>query len=297
MPDLGHVNERIVSFKHLLYSEGINRNINSGRWQSEDEHAIIAFDHAFVTLLGEGRTIVGRLWASRDGTTSGRSHYPMIAIVESEDLPLSEVLRPFLHQLNTLKQRCMDTTSGDVVVRIAQEVQAAIDGIAIQARKQKNVRRDGSGALARIAGEGHPAHGIRLSEPELDRLLWHIEREFPEYRKRRRSESTMLRRQRELRPHHLRVPRCAPDGIEALALWTDLVRELFVRDVPAWIIAPLDHGWVDLVFGRAETDELACFKLGLPKSPLTTEIPYTIDPAFRDRVQDMVAESREAGAK
>lgn len=290
MPDLGHLNEHLIAFKDQLYTEGLNKNINSGRWHSETDDELIAFDHAFVTQIGEDRAIVGRLWASQDGTTSGRSHYPMIAVVEMDGPHLMDVLLPFLSQLESLKTRCEETTSGDTVVAIARETQASVDAIAKEAKKQRK-RTPVIGSLGKIAGRAELPGGSKLSQPEMERLLWHIERELPEYRKRRKADSMLIKRQRELRPHHLRVPRCAVTGTDGLNLWLGAVREFFVKDVPVWIVSPMKHPWVDLIFGRAETDELACFRLGLKRFPLTTEIPYTIDPTFRSQVNEWLADS------
>ena len=63
-----------------------------------------------------------------------------------------------------------------------------------------------------------------------------------------------------------------------------------------WIITPSDHEWVDIILGASPSDQMSCLRLGRENFPLTTRIPYEIDPEFELAVQVLIDQSKQSMA-
>src|SRR4051812_43369901 len=83
--DLGLDTSQLVNAKQLLYSQGINQNIDAAAWEKLDpDQRIDGFAHDFLWHM-PGSLIAGRLWSSVDG--KGRDKYPLVLCLQSQGLP------------------------------------------------------------------------------------------------------------------------------------------------------------------------------------------------------------------
>ena len=289
MPDLGTVSDRLIAFKQALYTDGIGKNINSGRWQEAEGRSIIPFDHWGVVLDTQQSWILARLWASRDGTTSGRSHYPFVVSAEAQNVSFDVAGPVVMAEIESLGAQCMEETEAGAVATEISQGQSRIDQIAQAAQRHKPSKVTAGGlARAARAADAHDAHA------GLVRLIYRLERDIPAYRL--HSGKTGLgkvpKRPTGTLAYHIRVPRWADDATAALNLWRGFCQEMVVSSVPLSIIAPNSHDWVDLIFGMLTNEHLACLRLGLDALASTTDIPYEIDGGFDVAVDQLIIESK-----
>ena len=85
------------------------------------------------------------------------------------------------------------------------------------------------------------------------------------------------------RSEQLRLPACGMSPSEALLFWLRFALTFVDPSAPLLLIAP-DHGqaapWVDLIAGEPSPANIFCIKAGLGALPLTSDIPYTLDPGL-----------------
>ena len=122
------------------------------------------------------------------------------------------------------------------------------------------------------------------------RLLYHIQREMPEYLALgKKTPSFSGTSPVPGRAHHVRVPRCAPTPIDALALWGEFLQRRMPGGVPLWAICPLQGQWIDLLVGSPTERELLCIRVPPSELPLITDVPYQIDADFVKEVRAEIA--------
>jgi hypothetical protein len=85
------------------------------------------------------------------------------------------------------------------------------------------------------------------------------------------------------RPEQLRLPSAGLSPREALMFWTRVTLTFLDSSAQMLLIAPDASltgpaGWVDLIVGDATPANIFCIKAGLKTLPLTSDIPYTLDP-------------------
>jgi len=282
--DLGLETERLIHVRRTLYVQGIAGNIDSGTWeQRAEEERLEGFDHAFIWTF-PGELVLGRMWSSRDG--KGRTRYPMVVCAECRGVPLDWALRHVLPRLDELHARCTQTTA-------AEDVRSAI------AQTRQSLRNEAQGleptaqpiapsprALARLADSPEMA-------PErqgMHRVLYQIRREMAAFvRGGAEGTATALST---LRAAQMRVPLCAPNPREAFSLW---LRFLFAKldpSTPVLALARLDSDFLDIIAGDPAVQHLFCVRASTEAVPLTSEIPYNLDPAFVAEAEKEIDDSR-----
>lgn len=275
--DIGLQTDLLVAIKRVLYIEGIGGNVDAGTWESlPEDHRLAGFDHLFVWRVRDA-TVVGRFWSSSDG--KGRTKYPMVICAQCVDRPAPWLVRTLWPVLEHTRQACIQTATADGVVaaveRGAAEAQALIASPAPP--------RDDNAAYGRAAERLSASPDMGPDSIGLLRVMYCIEREFAPYRPLsqlgKRAPTTDFRRM-EARPQNLRVPACNSSPADAASLWLDFLSGLLASAAPVFIAVPNGQPWLDVIVGEAGKAQLSCLRARPEASPCTSEIPYTIEPAF-----------------
>lgn len=274
MDELGLDTERLVGFRRVLYTEGINANVDSGAWQAKDgREPAIPFGHTFVWDLGDDG-FVGRLHASTDGR--GRSLYPVVIVVDGSSIPVRWTLDQLLPGMKSTEQQIVETTS-------AEEVRAAVR-LAGQRVSQRSIDSPLPGSL----GSWPNTAPLIADHPDLGparegyyRIVYQIERELSAFR----SEAAVGGN----RAQHLRVPRCADSPETALRQWLAFLRQFLHSEAPIFAAAPDEYPWVDLIVGPPTSAQFFCLRATLEQLPLSSTIPYTIDQPIREQADRLAA--------
>lgn len=284
--DLGLESERLTNVKRVLYSEGIAGNIETGSWDKLDEAARLpGFAHALVWLSGPD-VFVGRIWSSRDG--KGRTKYPMCLVAQATNVDPSAFVPAALDRLARAEEGCASAAT-------AAEVKAITD----RARREM---RDAAEGMPKGDPEYWRAEGALLADiadrPELAtdatralgmfRVLYEIEKEMGDYRA---GDSRTWGKSKASggRAAHLRVPVWNAEAAALFLGWLGVMRAELDRRVSVLAILPArgpgpdgraPAGWMDLIVGEPTAAQLFCVRAHPRTLPLTTEIPYNLEPDF-----------------
>jgi hypothetical protein len=251
--------ERLAAVRQSLYVEGIAGNIDSGAWDRlEPSQRVAAFDHAMLWHERKGDVVVGRFWSSRD--RKGRDRYPLVACAQCPGMPLGWVLKAGLPALERLKARCQGSTA-------EQDVNQAVAAAQDELRGQARDRQDPAAVQAVVRR--------LLESPELGEhhrgllgLLYHVER----YGSAPAAAG-------------LRVPACADSFTEAAEAWVSLIVDRAGPGTSLLALQPLGAMWLDLILGKPTTQDLFCILARPAALPLTTDIPYSLEPEFIGRAR------------
>lgn len=277
--DIGLETDVLVAVKRILYIQGIGSNIDSGSWDKLEENQRVGkFGHAFVWCMN-GDVVVGRLWSSRDG--KGRSSYPMVVCVQCSPLPLPWVLNNILPRLEGIEQACTATTSADDVRRIVEDARNQFRQLAQQYEPPSKIFVEGSFMLAQLAEL--PEMGP--NRQGLHRVLYHIDREVVQA-------GSGTGKGGELRPALIRVPTSSPSVQDNVVLWIDFLLAKFGLNTHILVIMPLREPWIDIVIGEPTGLHLFCLRASISVVPLTSSIPYTIDPELIAQTNQLIDDSK-----
>ncbi len=281
--DQGLETELLTRVKRLLYLEGIGGNIDSGAWAEldPDEH-LDGFDHVFLWRWAGG-LVAGRLWSSSDG--KGRTRYPMIVCAHCRGLAGEWVAGPCLDALDDLATNCRAATDAAGVMTAVDDARRNLRSAAATAPLASTEPLSTPAALAQIAD------CEQMNAEALSRVVYQLEREFSSFLLTDLDSGTRSRTI-DVRPRHMRVPACRDRSGEACDLWLRFLLERTDPVAPLVAIVRRGEGTCDLIAGEPTRGQFACLQSSLKRVPLTTEIPYTIDEAFADRVSKRVEAAR-----
>lgn len=272
--DLGLESQTLVDVKRLLYVQGIGGNIDAGAWDKlEESHRLEGFGHVFAWWTPQ-EVVVGRFWSSRDG--KGRTRFPMVVCAQCRGLPFSWVRSEVLPQLEKIQAGCTGTTEAGAVRAIVDKARQDLRMLASRAAVSSEPL-DSLGSMAEIAQS--PA--IQSGQDGLLRILYLLERELGSWGTRSDSAGAG-------RTFHLRVPVCADSAGGALEVWSGFVQGVLPGPASFVVIYPLGASWVDLIVGEPDTADFFCVRAKPAKLPLTTEIPYTLAPAFVEKGRELI---------
>lgn len=267
-PDLGVRTPSLVWTKGLLYEQGVGRNIDSGSWEKLDPvQRLEEFRHQFF-WHGQTGKVLGLMWSSRDG--KGRARYPMVLASHAVGTHRIWTIDTVIGRLRQLREDCLATDS-------AREVAAALE----RARADLNAALQESGRSQRALGPllsdfvRHPQFGIE--HEGLLRVCYQLQGQVGPFARGRYSP----REARSARPQHIRVPAAGRDPIVIFAVWTQLVRLFVAPEVPVLFIWPERETWVDIIIGQPAPEDLVCLRMTTAGQPSASEIPFSLDPAFR----------------
>lgn len=275
--DIPGVPERLLEVERELITEGIGGNIANEAWKKlRDAGKSRDFGHIFLFRTAAD-FVVGRLWPSSDAKK--RQEYPMVVCAQCVGQPLGWVMGRVLARLGTLEEHCRATTSASIVrssvEQAGQELRAeATGGGGEPAMEDGIVAR--VAAMPEMAGEG------------FHRLMYQMEEELAGFMQPDLIER-MARRNVETRAQHIRVPACAPTAAAAVELWLGFLLARLDRNAAIAFFIPHGERWLDVIVGAPTPAQIYCLRATTDAVPLATEIPYTIDDAFRARVDAIIA--------
>jgi hypothetical protein len=260
--EIGVDSDRLAAARQSVYVEGIAGNIDSGAWDRlNPAQRVAGFDHAMLWHAGKGDLLVARFWSSRDG--KGRDRYPLIACAQCPGMSVSWVLSCALPALERLRARCQESTAtAEDVTRAAAEVQHELRSQAAGPRQQT------PGAVQTLVRRLLESPELGENHRGLLGLLYHVER----YGSAPNAAA-------------LRVPACADGFAEAAESWVSLILDRAGSAVSLLAIQPLGAMWLDVILGRPTTQDLFCILARPAALPLTTDIPYNLEPQFIERAR------------
>ena len=310
--DLGLETESLNLAKTVLYVNGIGGQIDSGAWEKLDgAQQLAAFNHVFVWQRGGlgapkaaegGQILVGRLWSSSDG--KGRKRYPLVVCLHFTGVTLGWALKQALPALAELAEGCAKTPSAEDVRALLQRKRAALRE-AIQAA-------DNRGEYAPVSAEA--LH--KILSPAADaqregflRVLYQMQSQLGAFAPGKFNAAAGT-----VRAQQIRVPLAGGNAEEALLFWTRFLLTQVDAGAPLLLALPLadeeskvqslkskvseaevpaldvrletkdfssPDGWVDATVGEPESHEFFCLRASPKAVPLVSEVPYTLDEAFR----------------
>jgi hypothetical protein len=270
--ELGLNTTRLAEVRQSFYVEGIAGNVDSGAWDKlPAESRLAEFDHAML-LQAPGEVIAGRFWSSRD--RKGRGRYPMVACAHAAGMSIRWALRTALPALERLKMRCQEATTAESVTQAIDAAQQELLPRAATSGDGQTVLADAppSAVLPQLLGRpelGENHRGLLAAMYHLERAMTSIEGAAA----------------------HLRLPACADSFADAAEMWVrflaDRVTPAAGRGGAAPILAlqPLGQAWIDLIVGRPRAADMYCILATPAALPLTTDIPYNLEPEFVQRAR------------
>jgi len=201
----------------------------------------------------------------------------MVAAALCPGLTLSAVVHDVVPALKVLQQQCRGTSSSADVERFLHATESALRRKVLPDPGPSTVS-SGQASLFRYFAQ-RPEMG--KDHQGLLRLLYHIERETPPQTSTFHSFS-------------LRVPPCADSIVAAAELWLRFLASK--PDMPPLrcAIAP-DHGrWLDLMVGIPTPQQLFCLCAPVEVLPCTSDVPYTLERDFLERVHRFLEQKSPA---
>ena len=281
--DIGIETEHLASLKQLLYVQGIGGVIDAGAWENlSGARRVAGFDHVLLCRTA-GDVVVGRLWSSTDG--KGRSRYPMVVCAQCANLPLQWVLREVLPRLAEVETRCKAVAAADEVIAIIDRARRELRELAESAGAGDGTFVVSPAAVADLADrpEMLPGHEGLL------RILYQMERETGVYA---RGNYAAAARNGSPRPVQMRVPACGDGPEEVIPRWLSFLFTLLDQATEVWAICRAGQSWLDIIIGEPAPNQFFCFQASKEALPLASEIPYTLDDAFRTRAKELIDDSR-----
>lgn len=280
--DLGLETEPLIHTKRTLYVEGISGNVDSGAWDKlSDAQRLDGFDHLFLWRTASD-VVVGRMWSSMDG--KGRTRYPMVVCAHCPGLALPWILKQVLPRLEEIEALCVNAALASTVRSVVANARGELRQLTQQTERSTDNPDISGGTLAVLAD--HPEMG--KDHVGLLRILYRIEQGMPA--RDASSDDTTAR----VVPGslHLRVPACADSPASSIWLWLSFLLGELDRSNPMVLALPQGESWVDILVGEPTAKDLFCIRASLKTIPPTTDIPYTLDPEFMERVKRRIASSK-----
>ncbi len=269
--DIGMESNDLVEIKRNLYRDGIGGNIDAGNWDKLDQTGRLeGFAHVFLWLRPHG-PVIGRMWSSVDG--KGRSRYPMVLCTQANGVPLLRLLDAGLPLMARLEQQCRDADSAAQVLDILNvgRNQFSHD---IDAEHERCI------PVSQLAAF---VEKIRQQNPKsFYRLIYKMENDMPGFLKKNPQKGASPF------PQNLRVPQAGLPPADILLYWSLFMR-YFLEAETMIFLTPLQGAWVDILIGAPSTQQFFCLLANSESMPLTTDIPYNLDEAFREQVDQILA--------
>lgn len=265
--DIGLETDDLITVKRTLYVQGIGGNVDSGRWDKlASDQRIEEFNRVIFWLM-DGHLIVGRMWSSQDG--KGRRSYPFVVCVQCGKLPMRWVWGSVLPQLERVERTCTATNSANDVRMSIQSARQQLRQLAQHCGDLPGssvVCPDALAQLAERPGMGRDREGLY-------RILYHIDREVGRLR-------PGIAKSKALGSALLRVPAGLNTLQEDVLLWSSVLLSKFGMMTSILVLVPPKDKWMDVIVGQPTELQLYCLRASPKVLPLTSNIPYNIDPEF-----------------
>jgi formylglycine-generating enzyme required for sulfatase activity len=285
--NLGLDTESLALAKTLIYNQGVRYNIDAGTWEKlKEDQRLAGFNHTFVWRRAD-QFLIGRMWPSRDRV--GRDRYPMILCAHCCGVPLAWALENLLPRLLKTEQACQGAQS-----------EADVRGILDRARL--DLRNAVGFAPAEInAGTTEPALRSQfVADPAFGpakegwlRIIYWLETQASAFGSgdfSLRGDLSLLRAQQ------IRVPAGVASATRSCLLWNDFFARHVDRLVPTLLVWPTGENLVDVTFGEPAAREFFFLRAARGAAPLATEVPYTLDSAFRARASQELRDFESGSA-
>lgn len=279
LDDIGLVTASLIASRRVLYANGIASQIESAVWDKEGpEKTLPGFDH-LVLWRRPGETLVGRLWASRDG--KGRALYPFVIVVHCVGLTHEQVVGVVLPALEAAGTACMAATGSGEVASALNETQQAL---------RARFGNSDAGILAEDSAIGVSAWARHFSAERapLERVLHHLAANFGAFEPGVGAWSAV---EGAARSRTLRVP-LFPDAApaESLNAWLSFLATQLDPAAPLLALLPRGHQWLDVIVGEPAPTDFFGLR-ALPSAlPPVTDIPYHLDDSGRRRLDPVFRE-------
>ncbi|MBY0313739.1 MAG: hypothetical protein K2W85_16865 [Phycisphaerales bacterium] len=292
--DLGLETQRLVDLKTVMYIEGISAAVDAGKWDKLDPDAQIdGFGHVALLRI-RGDIILARLWSSSDG--KGRTKYPMVVAAQCTGVTLDWAVQRILPELESVQQRCQSVSTAAEVVAIIDSARATL-----RAALTPSAANSGSETAipATLIDELAAHSALGPSAQGLHRILYQLSREAGDYHLGAMPTSKMGAPDKTVT--HLRVPELSSDRSARSGAGDDLLAyaKLLLTKLEPWaptlLIAPLNKPFIDILVGEPSGQSLYCLRAAEKAIPLSTEIPYTLDPQFLADIAAWKTARRELG--
>lgn len=265
--DIGLETDVLITVKRALYVQGIGGNVDSGSWDKLASDQRIEEFNRVVFWHIDDHLIVGRMWSSRDG--KGRKSYPFVVCVQCCKLPIQWAFDRVLPQLERIERTCTATNSANDVQMSVQNTRQELRQLAQQCESPPDSILAYPDALSILAGRPE----LGPDREGLFRILYHIHREVGRLpsgtAKGRASGSTLLR-----------LPTSPNTMQEDVLLWSSLLLSKFGMMTSILVLVPPMDKWIDIIVGQPTELQLYCLRASPKVIPLTSSIPYNIDPEF-----------------
>jgi len=269
--DLGLETESLIIAKTLFYVNGIGGQIDSGAWERlEPAQQLPAFKHVFLWQRS-GQFLVGRLWSSSDG--KGRKRYPMVVCLHFIGVTLGWAMKQALPVLAELEEALSRTHSADEVRSLLSRKRAALREALPNAQVQGEyapVSPDALNNILQNSGGANREGFLRVLYQGKSQLAALAPGKFNP-----RAQTSGFRAQQ------IRVPASDANPEQTLLFWTRFFLTQVDSSVPLLLTLPLEANWVDATVGEPESHEFFCLRASPKAVPLVSEVPYTLDDAFR----------------
>jgi formylglycine-generating enzyme required for sulfatase activity len=269
--DLGLETESLILAKTLFYVNGIGGQIDSGAWERlEPAQQLPAFKHVFLWQRS-GQFLIGRLWSSSDG--KGRKRYPMVVCLHFIGVTLGWAIKQALPALAELEDALTRTNSADDVRTLLNRQRLALREALPSAQIQGEYAPVSPESLHNIlqnSGGANREGFLRVLYQGKSQLAALAPGKFNA-----RAQTAGFRAQQ------IRVPASGANPEQALLFWTRFFLTQVDPSVPLLLALPLEANWLDATAGEPESHEFFCLRASPKAVPLVSEVPYTLDDAFR----------------
>ena len=280
--DLGLDTEQLVRVKRTLYVEGISGNVDSGAWDKLSEtQRLGGFNHLFLWRT-PADIVAGQIWSSADG--KGRTRYPMIVCAQCLDLPLPWILKRVLPRLEEVRTQCINTTSAPLVRSVVDAARRDLRELAREVETSPQDPETVRGTLSVLADHSE----MGKDHIGLLRILYMIEQGMPVNNARSGDKTSRVLPS----SLHIRVPACTDSAQDSVLLWLSFLFGEIDTTNSVLLLLPQGESWVDIIIGSPTTKDLYCIRASREALPPTTDIPYTLDPDFRERAEQRISASR-----
>jgi hypothetical protein len=268
---IGLETDSLILAKNIIYNQGVSGQIDTGAWEKlPEDQKLAGFNHTFLWQRAD-QFLLGRLWSSSDG--KGRTRYPMILCAQCIGVPLGWALQNFLPRLLDVERACQATNSQTEVRSLLENARTSLRNL-VSSAPSSDPAPDAT-ALRLFIGD--PAFG-----PEKEgwfRILYWLRSQAS----RLSSSSLNLKEDLEsLRAQQIRVPAGSPAPEKSAPLWSQFFTGHISRRMPILLVWPSGESWIDVTFGEPSTREFFCLRANRAATPLATEVPYNLEPKFRE---------------
>ncbi len=272
--NLGLDTQSLTLAKTLIYNQGVRYNIDAGAWEKLNEDQRLAgFNHTFVWLRAD-QFLIGRMWPSRDRV--GRDRYPMILCAHCIGVPLPWGLDNVLPRLLKVEQACQAAPS-------EAEVRTTLDRARLDLRNAVGfapAQINSSATEPALRSQFVSDAAFGAAKEGWLRIIYWLDTQasaFGSGEFRMRSDPEIMRAQQ------IRVPAGVASLAQSCQLWTGFFASHIDPLVPTLLVWPAGENWVDVTFGEPAARDFFFLRAARGATPLATEVPYTLDQAFRAR--------------